>query len=149
MAPKILAALLDEITPLPDAPFSYVEWGDNGEARPVITWNENLRFHIDLFGDTLDVTSDNFITRVSRELNRLLPDGFTGMVEWAEGGDDGDSPDLTFYVRLTADEGRLPLDTDADEAMAILWPAIATLFNITDPGTFGSEYLFTGVALSW
>lgn len=50
--------------------------------------------------------------------------------------------DLDSCLRVTVDLGQLPNHTD-NELSELAWPLAASLANITDPGTFGSEYLFS------
>ena len=116
-----------------------VEWN---YGRPVIHWSESMKFHVELLreGETLNADADDFTDRVQAALRVLLPD-FEVEVDWSDADDNG-FPVLWIQVWLS---NKLPLETTQDHAWNLLWPAIATLFNVTDPGAFNSPYLFTAL----
>lgn len=116
-----------------------VEWG---EGLPMIIWQERLHFHkthAQLLGRRL--RNKNLPRKVGRELRNLLGEDYDCAVSWSEWGDDREW--LEFGVWPVADlDPEMPQDKAYFE---VLWPAIATLFNVTDPGTFNSPYLFTNL----
>lgn len=123
---------------------AWVEWN---ESRPTIIWNEHLKFHHELamkYGERrgADTISQWSHGALSRRLRRLLPDQFACWVSSSDWDDEDGYSFLTFSVWLSLDGGHIPEDTSLSDAYDKLWPAIATLFNVTDPGTFNSEYLF-------
>lgn len=146
-----------------------IEWaGEDGITIPTIVWSDNLRFHMGLLDDDEtfedptfeeDPTDSNspdghFTQRVENKLQRLLGDDFKCAVQWSDMDPDVDNAGeeneieyyfLEFNVWPTDDSVFTP-DMEEEKAEEYLWDAIATLFNVTDPGTFGSEYLFSGLA---
>lgn len=131
---------------------AYIEWGC-GQLQPMIVWNEWMQFHCSLEArceddeltaievrDRIEDPSSGFIAHTERELKRMLPAGFEATVEWSEWDDQDEFPFIQLMVWRAED---MSPDTTEEDAFNLLWPAIATLFNITDPGTFNSPYLFT------
>lgn len=115
---------------------AWVEWG---EGLPTIIWQERLRFHKDYARDLgYRLRNKNLPRKVERELRRLLGTDYGCVVSW------GDKHKwLKFEVWPVAN---LDPTMEQDKAYTeILWPAITTMFNVTDPGTFNSPYLFTEI----
>jgi len=83
-------------------------------------------------------------TRTQEVLQGLLPVGFECAVQWSDQDEQDGHPFLELTVWCTEE---IPGSTPVAAAYGMLWPAIATLFNITDPGTFNSPYLFSTLAL--
>jgi hypothetical protein len=119
-----------------------IEWAD---SNPMIIWQESLRFHTERLdeGESFPLWN-GFPGIVESELQRLLGSDFACSVRWSD-WDETDGFDwLEFSVWPVLD-----LNPEMAQEGAFndhLWPAIATLFNVTDPGTFGSEYLFANLA---
>ena len=128
--------------PIPDTyGLAWVEWNT---GDPVIVWTEPLGFHLERAG--LDKGHDTSHLPESAEswlsghLNTLYGAGrFTVSVSWSDWEDDR-GPVLEVTVGM---ESKLDPQTPVPTAYGALWPAIATLFNVTDPGTYNSPYLFT------
>ena len=120
-----------------------IEWG---EANPMIVWNECMMFHEErldegeTFGDDKELPA-----LVQRELIPLLGDDFAVSVEWSDWDNNEDGYaylQISVWLKLDLDPAM-----EQDEAFNLLWPAIATLHNVTDPGTFNSPYLFSSLAV--
>ena len=157
---KTMVDLYDDMTPIEDVYGGSIEWGDQ-YCGPSVVFNENLRFHAELFAQYDDDETgeevknrlqddDDFLPRLTAELSKHIPDGFDSFVGWSQWDDDGGGDDepawpyIEFTFWLTENDGLLPPETTEEEAFNKLWPAIATFINITDPGTFNCPYLFTG-----
>ena len=134
------------VTPVEDTHgYAFIEWAD---CRPLIVWTEPLRFHYARtvkLGEWRDVEDiqEWWPDTLSDKLLKLMPPQYDCYVD-SSGEDDGEVsyPILEIGVFLKKDNGKLDPEMSSAAAFDMLWPAIATLFNITDLGTFNSPYLF-------
>lgn len=138
-----LAQIGDDCLPVDDTPGMRVEVG---QGWPMIVMDESLTFHLDRaadLGGRIDIASDGFLARLQTELDGMLPDGFAAKVSWSP----CDGPDDVPFVQIEAwlPEDQFNAAMTVQQAYDLLWPGIATLINITDPGTFNSPYLYAGV----
>lgn len=162
MTTKTLADLIGTRSPIDEThELAWIEWG----SLPTVVWNENLKFHFELrWPDPAEraqqlaevralIGINDRLRAFNKYLNTLLPQNFTSLVQWAKLPDEDGYP----YLELAAWRTKfkpmprlginwtpdwMPLDTTEEDAFNRLWPVIATLFNITDPGTYNSPYLF-------
>jgi hypothetical protein len=111
---------------------------------------EPLAFHAERAGDAWRVLVDEggYLTtagaaKVVAELTRLITaaTGLTVDIEHADYRQYDDEP--TFGVSILTDYR--PDETLQQWTDRIGWPVMATYINVTDPGTFGSPYLFDAV----
>lgn len=138
---------VDDQTPIEDTHGdAVVEWAG---GSPMIIWQENLRFHTEILQPGMTLGDEQTLPgRVQHELERLfktagIAEDFAVSVRWSDWDDDGGFEYLELNVWPTVD-----LDPEMEQDVCystVLWPAIATLHNVTDPGTFGVEYLFSRI----
>lgn len=144
-----------------EAPYNCVIEIDPEEHNAVVVWVEGLQFHAEYNGPreypahagygawtspdnwTSRVNSDGWLTgeserHLANRLNELLRDqgGAVVDVDTVEYG--GDEPNVAFEVVTKYREG----ETYQQWLDRVGWPVVATLINVTDPGTFNSAYLF-------
>ncbi len=121
-----------------------IDWSEDPmtrECAPVITWEEHMKFHSERLGwaETLGDT-ETIPQRVEDVLHGLFDGGdFQVHVSWSDADDVDGYPFLTIEIYPVLNSA---WDEDSDAVEGLLWPAIATLINVTDPGTWNSPYLF-------
>ena len=103
---------------------------DGTRARISVACSESLAFHREHSPEYFD--QDGELTDAAWDaLRSLFPERYSADV--TEAVDD--------YLRFNVD-----LETDAsapaESIGEVIWPTLARIANETDPGTFGSEYLF-------
>lgn len=134
---------------------AFIQWND--DIPPILEWNEGLFFHWELSEkyddgmfpfDFLNVDED-FLEAIQKYLKELLPDKYNVGVAVSDQEDYAEVDDEVFIVPCLKFEVWIPEQDDAgwegkddEEIFELFWPAVATLFNVTDPGTFNSPYLF-------
>lgn len=124
-----------------DYPNLRTEWdADNLNAAVILT--ENLRFHSEFLGRTITAAEVTESEEFSQLLAELTPERFESAVEMSDADDDEgyENIEILMWRDLTGSPD-MPL-AEAEEQMV---PAEVTLINITDPGTFGSPYLFSAI----
>lgn len=99
-------------------------------ARWTHTWGTTDRGPFDMDGY---LTGDGYQFTCDR-LRSICPD-----TEWSVDPSDWDTPAVEVTVELPAPVSRANVD-------ALAYSVWAALANVTDPGTFGCEYLFDGAA---
>jgi hypothetical protein len=137
--------------PDPDDKRFYLEI-DAERQRAIICFVESLRFHAEYNGQddwASLVTSHGFLTpetadRVAGRLQQLISkQGHVNVsVEHADYLEHDDEPSLGLEI-VTDYQDDETFDHWLDR---IGWPVIATTINVTDPGTFNSAYLFSGLS---
>lgn len=120
----------------------------NGQI--VLVWRENLEFHQGMTDEddhplddgtyeTQEKVANAFVTALSEHFDSYAQ--VEGVYEgnyWV-----GDTTEtVAVEIVLNMPDG---WDTTLAAARRTLWPVEAELHNITDPGTFGSPYIFTRV----
>lgn len=138
-----------------------IEWSSNdGITTPTIVWSDNMRFHMSLldddetFDDDCTNTDTPFTQAVEIKLQRLLGTEYDCCVQWSDMDDDVDNEGEEYETRFPwieytvwrKDDSVFTPEMEEEDAYDYLWPAIATLFNVTDPGTWNCEYLYAGLA---
>lgn len=111
-----------------------------------LSWTDSLQFHSEYMSDRWAemVDEDGYLTdEVAEAAVQSIEDALQSKhIELthdpAEEWDDEPSIGITVYVDLPAG-----LDTTLEVAYDMAWEVIATLANMTDPGTFGSPYMYT------
>ena len=127
---------------------------DNGQAilevdqianTATVAWTEPLAFHAAYNGDdwTRHVDADGYLTpaaepALAERLSGMFPESCNGTTIFTDYDDVGDAPAIRFELTTSY----LPGETFDHWFDRIGWPIVATLVNVTDPGTFGSPYLF-------
>lgn len=130
---------IDSATLIGDAePWWIVEAG-SGPDGITLVWTEPMEFHLKT-RRLLELVNDDgeLLPRVPEilqtELRRLLTcEGVTVEVS------DQDEPALEVSVPLTVEP------CTVERLAEVVWPFVATLTNVTDPGTFGAEYVMGNV----
>lgn len=123
-----------------------IQWEE--DSAPILEWNEGLRFHSGLMGEgdsnIFLNPSREFLYKVQERLKELLPDRYSVFVEQSDWDYEEEGyPHILISVWLTDKPNVEDWEgLDDEQIFDLHWPAIATLFNVTDPGTFNSPYLF-------
>ena len=153
-----MAALADRGEPLtqPNEPYMYLEI-NRDEREAVICFTEPLAFHAELAQREessirgqrpwADLTDEHgYLTpeqqgKIGTELAKLIK-GQTGVdaTVYSESGWD-DEPSIGFEIVTTYQDGET-FNSWFDRAG---WPIVATIINVTDPGTFNCPYLFSAI----
>jgi hypothetical protein len=109
------------------------------------TCSEYLRFHRELHPELFEPfedEDDDLELQIKQEafdaLVVVFAENYTGVDVWQS-----DGGYLRFEVSVTEERGDFPLDA-LDEGT--LWPILAQIANESDPGTFGSEYVWDAIA---
>lgn len=144
-APELVADMADRGEPLAESPNDCYLEVDRDDHKAIVVWRESLAFHAEWNGARWSdfVDSDGWLTgsaqlKLAQRLTAYLlkagieADVYTGM------HDGMDEPNLTFEVVTAYRAG----ETFKSWHERTGWPVVATLINVTDPGTFMSPYLF-------
>ncbi len=153
-----MTELADQGEPLADDANCYLEV-DVANRFAVVCWVEELAFHAELARanphgvqgkswDDLTDSSSGELTPAARdaliaELERLLKEqGIDAEIDDAEylQGDDR-NPAFGLEIATRFHEG----ETFGSWFDRVGWPIVATLINVTDPGTYNSPYLFSAL----
>lgn len=127
-----------------DAPYDCLIEIDEEECEAIIRWTESLQFHAEYADNWMQYTNDDgwlrptVESRLANRLNELIRDQAGVIVDVDLSENNQDEPNITFEVVTGYREG----ETYGAWLDRIGWPVVATLINVTDPGTFNSAYLF-------
>jgi hypothetical protein len=147
----LVADLVDRGEPLAESPVDCYLEVDRDDHKAIIVWREPLAFHIEWNGARWSEHADSdgwlassaelqFANRLTDYLRRA---GVDDADVYTEGYNGEDEPTLTFEVVTPYRAG----ETFKSWFDRIGWPVVATLTNVTDPGTFMSPYLFDMTSL--
>lgn len=154
----LVSELADQGYPLAEPAYSCYLEVDREEHQAIIVWVEPLAFHAVYNGPTDHPahagypawsTPDNW-TRHAQESGWLTGPAVRAIVARLQGfiGDKGsvgvlesgdDEPVIAFEIATTYRAG----ETFEQWYNRVGWPIVATLINVTDPGSFMSPYLFS------
>lgn len=148
---ELVADMADRGEPLAESPNDCILEVDRDDHKAIAVWRESLAFHIEYNGarwsDFADsdgwLTSSAELALATRLTSHLAKGGIEADV-YTTGHNGEDEPTLTFEVVTAYRAG----ETYKSWYDRIGWPIVATLINVTDPGTFNSPYLFDMSALS-
>ena len=118
----------------------------------VIEFNEPLQWHLEHHAETMQALGWNHAGRLSGDdvaaLRAVIAEDRTAALpierigfDLVDSNDDDETQSLVFSMTF----GPESLGWDDETVHHKAWPFIATLANMVDPGTFGSQYLFTAV----
>lgn len=141
----LVADLADRGEPLAESPIDCYLEVDRDDHKAIVVWREPLQFHIEFNGarwsDFAD--SDGWLTGsaelglAARLTSYLAKAGIEADV-YTTGFNGEDEPTLTFEVATAYRAG----ETFDSWYGRLGGPIVATLTNVTDPGTFMAPYLF-------
>lgn len=144
-ADTLMADLADMGENPAEAPYACWIEIDRENSLAIVCWSEDLKFHAEYKGDRWKerVDEDGWLTAtaegyIANRLAALIKKqaGVAVEVDTIDYG--GDEPNITFEVVTDYQDG----ETYEHWLDRIGWPVVATLINVTDPGTFNSAYLF-------
>lgn len=127
-----------------EAPYNCWIEIDREERKAVITWVENLQFHAECIGpDHPGWWYDGWLTpaaedALAKRLAELIAQQGKVSTPVFSVHYCGEEPNVAFEVVTDYRDG----ETYEQWLDRIGWPVVATLINVTDPGTFNSAYLF-------
>lgn len=120
-----------------EAPYDCVIEIDKEERQAIIVWTELLQFHAE-HNETewkwLTYEQEDYLAKRLAELIQKQ----AGKTVQVHSGSSGDEPNVSFEVVTDYRDG----ETYQQWLDRVGWPVVATLINVTDPGTFMSAYLF-------
>lgn len=138
---------------------------DTDERRATIVFTEVLAFHAEYNGPqtfqtpgfptvttegkwTPLVDEDGFLTHdaetaLAGRLSAMMPSAADGSAVFIADSND-DEPNVVIEITTDYTDG----ETYESWLDRIGWPIVATLINVTDPGTFNSPYLFDATTLT-
>lgn len=124
-----------------------VEVAEDGSTLTVI-WVEDLAWHHETFSEVLKPLCDEegFLSEEAAEtaasvVQEYLNDNNVEALH--DHGEEWDDPSFAVSVQYVLGNGA---ETTEEEAVEVFWDFVATMANLTDPGTFGVEYLFGATA---
>lgn len=141
---------IDHIEIGADDPRFAIEVSDNGDGLTgVILFVESLQFHAEYLSDVwAEISEDeNYLTAqamaelgksYSSELSSALDE--TGSILYLDydSADVEDYPEIEISIPVSVRDGET-----VEDFLDRTYPIMAILINITDPGTFGSQYVFS------
>lgn len=129
-----------------------LEVAEPGETwRTVISFREPLDFHAQRHGPAVWgawTEPDGYlqreheatvVRRLAEHLAAVVGPEIAETLEITAADDDSDEPSMTIEIQADYRDG----ETFGAWLDRIGWPIVATLTNVSDPGTFNSPYLFT------
>lgn len=115
------------------------------EHGPLLEWTEQTHFHRERFPEMFDEEGwpkDG----VSEALEAALRE-HTGRDDITVDEDHSGTDEPGFVVVVPVDG--LTMDSEVSDLGEKVWPSVAMLTNVTDPGTFGSPYILSMTRERW
>lgn len=118
----------------------------DGKWSYIIEWAEGLTWHRDHLCESFANPDDDALERINRLIGEELGEAYAGLADEVQidvGPNYGHNPEEEALIVSTT--VFLPEDARLGDLQNAAWPFIATMINVTDPGTFGSRYIMSAL----
>lgn len=118
----------------------------DGRRSFIVEWSEGLTWHRDHLGESFASPDDDTLERMNGLIGEELGEAHRDLADEVQvdvGPNYGFNPDEEALIVSTT--LFLPEDVTLEQLAEAAWPFIATMINVTDPGTFGSPYIMSAL----